>query len=216
MSVGVLVDVGVSVGVNVGVSVFVSVGVKVSVGAFVSVGVKVDVAVSVAVGMSVLVGVFDGIAVFVAVSVGMFVFVGVFVGISVLVGVLVDVLVAVDELQAFVVDDVLRGFGEPVAKSELLLSVSVQPLDARKLDVMFVCADSVVPSKLFAPPYPTKSTIFGFGKQSPLELPHDNVAVLFVSATLPPEIAMFVAPLALGVGSVEPHGLPEHPLVEPI
>jgi hypothetical protein len=30
-------------------------------------------------------------------------------------------------------DEVLRGFGAPVAKSALLLSVSVQPLEFRKM-----------------------------------------------------------------------------------
>lgn len=181
---------------NVGVSVSVAMGVNVTVGVSVFVGVKIEVAVSVAIGMSVLVGVSDGIVVFV--------------------GALVDVLVEVDELQILVACAVLRGPGEPVAKSELLLSVSVQPPEARALDVVFECADSAVPSKLLAPPYPTKSTILEFGKQSPLELPQDNVVVSFESATLPPETDMFVVPLASVAGSAKPHGLPEHPLVEPI
>ena len=79
-----------------------------------------------------------GVAVFVVVPVGVAVRVVVAVEVVVRVGVCVCVVVAVlvavevKVEQTLNGDAVLRGFGAPIAKSALLLSVSVQPFAARK------------------------------------------------------------------------------------
>jgi hypothetical protein len=51
-----------------------------------------------------------------------------------------------------VADAVLRGFGAPLAKSVELLSVSVQPLLARRLAVVFVRVAADDPSEQLAAP----------------------------------------------------------------
>jgi hypothetical protein len=126
-------------------------------------------AVRVAVGVGVLVGVLVevrvGVFVGVLVGVRVGVFVGVFVGVAVWVGVPVKVEVAVEvgvkvevggEPHTLKVDDVLRGFGAPVAKSVELLSVSVQPPPARRIAFVLLGAGAGDVSEQFAvPPYPT-------------------------------------------------------------
>src|SRR5262245_41222580 len=53
---------------------------------------------------------------------------------------------------------VRRGFGDPVAKSAELLSVSVAPLSARRIEVVLLGAGAVAVSEQSAVlPYPTKS-----------------------------------------------------------
>ena len=56
-------------------------------------------------------------------------------------------------------DAVLRGAGALAAKSEALLSVSVQPLARRRAAVALVVPAPAAPSKKFAPSQPTRSMI---------------------------------------------------------
>lgn len=129
--------------------------------------------------------------------------IGVAVAVSVGVNVRVSiaVFVAVGVLQGLVVDDVLRGFGVPVEKSALLLSVSVQPFATRKSDVVLLGAGAFAPSLQFAvDPYPTKSTTLA-EKGQPLPL---NAVVEFTSATFPAVAAMPTLLDASGVGRFAP------------
>lgn len=159
---------GVNVGVGVLVAVFVGVSVGVNVNVFVgvSVGVLVGVLVGISVGVSLIVGVSVGVKVSVRVAVLGGVLVGVFVG----------------ELQGFAADDVLRGFGPPVAKSVLLLSVSVQPFAARESDSVLLGVGAAALSLQFVPePYPTKSiTLADKGQPLPVKS-----VVLLTKATFP-------------------------------
>ena len=65
----------------------------------------------------------------------------------------------VELVQRFVVEALLRGFGELAAKSVELLLLSVQPFDPRKIEAVLLPAGAVAePSKQFAvAPNPTKS-----------------------------------------------------------
>lgn len=135
----------------------------------------------VAVGVSVSVGV--SVAVAVTVSVG--------------VNVAVDVSVGVGVAQGFAVDKVLRGLGKPVVKSELLLSVSVQPFPARRSEVVLLGAGAAELSLQFVPaPYPTKSITLP-EKGHPLPL---SAVVEFTSATFPAVALRLILPVASGVG----------------
>ena len=115
-----------------------------------------------------------------------------FVGESV--GVFVEVLVGVlvADVQGFRDEEVLRGLGEPVEKSELLLSVSVQPFSARKSAVVLLGGGALELSLQFAVvPYPTKSiTLAEMGHPLPVK-----AEVLLTSATLPAVADIFVLPL---------------------
>ena len=91
---------------------------------------------------------------------------------------------------------VLRGLGAPVAKSDALLSVSVQPPAARRAAVVFVRPAATLPSKQLAVPYPRKSTTLPANGQ-PLPL---SAVVAFTSATLPVVALIAMAPVASGVG----------------
>jgi hypothetical protein len=91
---------------------------------------------------------------------------------------------------------VFRGLGAPAAKSELLLSVSVQPLTARMTAVVVEGAAVGAVSEQFAvAPKPTWSTTFVPG-QAPF-----NATVLLTSATLPAVADIAIVPVASGVGS---------------
>lgn len=95
------------------------------------------------------------------------------------VAVSVGVFVAVE--QGLTVD-LLRGFGEPVAKSELLLSLSVQPSSARLIEYMLLGAGAAALSLQLVPePYPTKSITLA-DKGHPLLL---KSVVLLTKATFP-------------------------------
>lgn len=174
VNVGVAVLVGVFVGVSVGVNVNVFVGV--------SVGVLVGESVGVSVGVSVTVGVLPGVKV----SVGVAVSDGVNVAVSVGGG-----------LQGFVFK-VLRGFGKAAEKLALLLSVSVQPLATRTIEVVVEGAGAFADSLQFADvPYPTKSIMLAPVGQAPL-----NGVVLLTSATLAAVAFIAILPLASGVGKL--------------
>src|SRR5437867_4367457 len=79
-------------------------------------------------------------------------------------------------------EELLRGFTVPAVKSELLLSVSVQPLFARRSDVVALGAGvGPPPSKQLAVlPNPTKSTMVAPVGQAPM-----SAVVLLTSATFP-------------------------------
>jgi hypothetical protein len=111
----------------------------------VAVGDGVLVAVDVLVGVGVLVGV--EVLVRVGVLVDVLLGVGVFVGVIVAVGVNVSVGGALHGLSA---DDLLRGFGAPVAKSAALWSASVQPFAPRKIAVALLGAGALAVSLQFA------------------------------------------------------------------
>src|SRR5215475_14405169 len=99
--------------------------------------------------------------------------------------------------QLFVGDELLRGFGVPSAKLFALSLVSRQPLSPLSAAVVFVSVGAAPgPSKQFAAPYPTKSTIPGSEGQRPV-----NATELLTKATLPEPAPMRIEPVASGVGS---------------
>jgi hypothetical protein len=112
-------------------------------------------------------------------------------------------------VQVFNGDEVFRGVGADEAKSRLLLSVSVQPPPPRIAEVVFeIVGAAPAPSKKFALPYPTKSTIFAsaagpHGVELPLQ---PKGVVVFTRATFPAPaaIAMGVASMTSGVGKGDP------------
>ena len=98
---------------------------------------------------------------------------------------------------------VLRGLGTAAAKSKLLLSVSVQPFPARKSAVVGEIAGAgPAPSKKFAVPYPTRSTIWASwaAEHGVLEPLQPTPAVVLATMTLPAAAAMAIVPDASGVG----------------
>src|SRR5438067_4321948 len=96
----------------------------------------------------------------------------------------------------FAVVALLRGFGAPIAKSALLLFVSVHPPPARSAAVVLaVAAVEPAPSKQFAVvPYPTKSAMNVPVGQVPV-----NVAAA-ASATLAPVALKAIVPVASAAG----------------
>src|SRR5574341_1043183 len=100
-------------------------------------------------------------------------------------------------VQEFVGEEVLRGFGAPVAKSAALFSVSVQPLLPRRSAVVLLGAGAALPSMQVVPvPKPRKSTIVPpNGQPEPV-----SSVVLLTSATLPAVADMAIEPVAFGVG----------------
>src|SRR4051812_17622089 len=101
-----------------------------------------------------------------------------------------------DAPQLIAGDELLRGLGAPVAKSLLLLSVSVQPLLIRRTAFVLLGAFvALAPSKQFALPYPTKSTTGPPSGHEP-----ESVVVLFTSAIFPAVALTAIAPVASGAG----------------
>jgi O-acetyl-ADP-ribose deacetylase (regulator of RNase III) len=94
-------------------------------------------------------------------------------------------------------DALFRGFAAAALKSEVLLSVSVQPFAVRSTAFVLLGAGvGAEPSKQFAVlPKPTKSMIETELGQAPL-----SAVVLFTNATLPAVAAMLMLPVASGVG----------------
>src|SRR5439155_3147621 len=94
-------------------------------------------------------------------------------------------------------DAVLRGLGAPTAKSDALLSESVQPLSARRTAVVLLGAAVAAPSsKQFAVvPYPTRST-------TAAPLGHDPLSgvATFARMTFPAVAPIAILPVASGVG----------------
>lgn len=157
--------------------------VAVSVGVFVG---GTDVSVAVAVGVSV-----GGTGVLVAVSVG------VLVGVDV--GVAVGVFVGAEH--GFNGEAELRGKGAPVEKSALLLSVSVQPANARKSALVFDGgAAGVVSLQLAVAPYPTKSTTPVDGQDIVKRVALD------IKTTFPEVPPMALVPVISAVGKATPQG----------
>ncbi|HEY3262243.1 MAG TPA: hypothetical protein VGJ95_18590 [Pseudonocardiaceae bacterium] len=101
----------------------------------------------------------------------------------------------------------LRGLGAPATKSAPLSSVSWAPSDLRSTAVVFdAVGAAAVPSKKFAPPYPTRSLMSAscsgeHGVDPPLQA---SPAVEVTSTTLPVVADMLVVPVASGVGSGTP------------
>ena len=95
--------------------------------------------------------------------------------------------------QTAVGEAVLRGSGVPVAKSLLLLSVSVQPLPARSTArVLLGAGDGEVSEQLAALPKPMKSTTAPPSGQLPV-----SVVWLLTSATLPAVPLIGIVPCLL-------------------
>ena len=98
----------------------------------------------------------------------------------------------------FVADEVFRGLTAAMEKSDELLSVSVHPPFARKIDVVLLLGPVAgpAPSKKFAFPHPTKSTICARSElEQTLDPPlHVSPVVVFTSTTFPalPPILMLV------------------------
>ena len=105
----------------------------------------------------------------------------------------------------------LRGAGVPVAKSVLLLWVSVQPLAARSNAVMAVLVGPTLPSKKLASPKPTRSTIWlsWVASQGLAALPlHVSPVATVATMTLPLVPERLMPPVASGVGRSAPAALP--------
>ena len=94
-------------------------------------------------------------------------------------------------------DAVLRGLGATTAKSDALLSESVQPISARRTAVVLLGAAVAAPSsKQFAVvPYPTRST-------TAAPLGHDPLSgvATFARMTFPAVAPIAILPVASGVG----------------
>src|SRR6218665_88870 len=108
----------------------------------------------------------------------------------------------------------LRGSGAPASKSPPLLSVSVQPAFLRsraELVTVELVAGPTVPSKKFAVPQPTRSTIWAdwaveHGVEPPLQASAAEVLARMPLRAVPD---MFDEPLASSVGSAAPTLPPE-------
>ena len=107
------------------------------------------------------------------------------------------------ELQLFTALAVFRGFGAPVEKSALLLSVSVHPFPARNAAVVLVRVGvGPAPSNASAPdPKPTKSLMAADVQL--FDAPHVNAVVFVTRATFPDVAAIGMFPVASGVGKLE-------------
>src|SRR4051812_5642986 len=113
-------------------------------------------------------------------------------------------------LQKWTGDPVFLGAAAAAEKSAALLSVSVQPSDARNTAFVALGAGAgPVPSKKFAVPYPTRSTISAsaaalHGAEPPLQ---PSEVVELTSATLPAPCAMLIGAAPAGrsaAGSAAP------------
>lgn len=206
---------GASVGVGVSDAVFVRVIVGVSVAVVVLVGTLVSVAVSATVSVGLEVGVSAGVSVAVvvnvSVAVAVLVKVGVFVADGVSVSELLTVGVGVSVRHRLLGEELLRAPAIAVEKSSSLLSVSVHPLFNLKSEFELPGAGArPAPSKLLADtPYPTKSIIAEFGKQSPEMAPQFKTVVEFTSATFPAVAFIKTVPVASGVGRAVPLAPPD-------
>src|SRR5476649_165964 len=99
----------------------------------------------------------------------------------------------------------VRGVGAAAMKSAELESVSTQPPLARTAAVELVSTGAGAdPSKSLAGPYPTRSWTSALPLQLPAAAPQVSGVASRTSATLPPETARFVVPMASGVGSGAP------------
>ncbi len=101
--------------------------------------------------------------------------------------------------------DELRGAGVPAAKSVGLASASVHPSPARTAAVVLPSAGAApLPSWSAAVPYPIRSAIEVTAEQLPGDAPQASGVESRTTATLPPETARFVVPVASGVGRGDP------------
>src|SRR5512138_1398480 len=102
-------------------------------------------------------------------------------------------------MQECVGDNVLRGAGVAAAKSAALSSVSTQPSSLRKsAEVTLSPGAAAEPSKKFAVPYPTKSTMDAScaGEQTVEPPLQASPVVDSTNATLPADPLMFTVPVA--------------------
>ncbi|HEY0171667.1 MAG TPA: hypothetical protein VGB98_11650 [Pyrinomonadaceae bacterium] len=98
--------------------------------------------------------------------------------------------------QALNGEEVLRGVGAPVAKSDAFWFVSVQPPAARRTALVFDGAGAFPePSEQLAVPKPTKSINAPPAGHEPV-----SAAAVLVSATLPAVAANWVVPVASAAG----------------
>nr|WP_229201882.1 hypothetical protein [Arsenicibacter rosenii] len=108
------------------------------------------------------------------------------------VGVVIQRLTAVDEF---------RGLGAPLAKSAVLLLLSIHPLEALKIALVALGAEAeAVPSKhVVVLPYPTKSTIVAPDGHAPLK-----AFVVLTNATFPSVALKFIFPFTSIAGKEAP------------